>query len=148
MTAPRESPHYHRMKYYSAIRSGLKHMGRSTTYLEVPTHVTQDNAFVIFQTGIEESGDKKHSSISTIFSVWNTMVGSSLLTIPWAYSNSGILLGVFISFVTFIISVYTFTLYIRMARNDSDFADTMYKYFGQKGWIITMAFSHFLMLAV
>jgi hypothetical protein len=35
------------------------------------------------------------------------MVGSSLLTIPWAFSNSGIVLGMFISFITFMIAFYT-----------------------------------------
>lgn len=29
----------------------------------------------------------------TIFSIWNAMVGTGLVTIPWAYSESGLLLG-------------------------------------------------------
>lgn len=83
-------------------------MGQAPTYLDVPTHVVEENTFVVFQGLNKPTGEPgKHSSISTIFSVWNTMVGSSLLTIPWAFSNSGILLGVFISFVTFIIAFYT-----------------------------------------
>lgn len=36
----------------------------------------------------------KQSSITTIFVVWNTMAGTSMITIPWAYSESGILLGI------------------------------------------------------
>ena len=144
----RESPHYHRLKYYSAIKSGLKHMSRSTTYMDVPTHVVEENAFVVFQGPAQDGNVKKHSSISTIFSVWNTMVGSSLLTIPWAFSNSGIVLGIFISFITFIIAFYTCNLYIKLAGNDTDFADTVYKYFGKYGWIITMLFSNLLMFAV
>jgi sodium-coupled neutral amino acid transporter 9 len=143
---PPNSPQYQRMKYYSAIRTGLKHMSQSTTYLDVPTHMIDDNAFIIFQT--KESADKKHSSLATIFSVWNTMVGSSLLTVPWAFSNSGIVLGIFISFVTFVIAYYTCSLYIRLGKNDSDFADTVYKYYGKKGWIVTMIFSNLLMFAV
>ncbi|CAI2365038.1 unnamed protein product [Moneuplotes crassus] len=145
---PRESPHYHRMRYYSAIRKGLKHMSQSTTYLDVPTHVIDDNAFIIFQTGREDPHDRKHSSLSTIFSIWNTMVGSGLFTIPWAFSNSGIVLGLIISFITFAISYYTCSIYVRLARNDSDFADTMYKYFGKKGWVVTMIFSILLMFSV
>ena len=35
-----------------------------------------------------------------------------------------------------------------MANNDSDFADTVYKYYGKPGWIVTMAFSILLMLSV
>lgn len=148
MRISRENPHYQRMKYYSAIKSGLKHMSKSTTYMDCPTHIIQDNAFVVFQGGSSSDLTGKHSSISTIFSVWNTMVGSSLLTIPWAFSNSGILLGIFISFVTFAIAFYTCNLYIKLARNDLDFSDTVYKYYGKYGWLITMAFSNFLMFAV
>ena len=36
---------------------------------------------------------KKQGSFTTIFSVWNSMVGTGLLTIPWAYSESGFMLG-------------------------------------------------------
>lgn len=42
---------------------------------------------------VEEEGSK-HGSLTTIFSVWNAMVGTGMLTIPWAYSNSGFILGV------------------------------------------------------
>lgn len=146
---PRQSPHYQRMKYYSAIKTGLKHMSKSTTYLNVPTHVIDDNAFVLFH-GPKKQGDdlKKHGSLSTIFSVWNTMIGSSMLTIPWAFSNSGIVLGIIISLITFIIAFYTCYLYIKLAGTDEDFSDTVYKYYGKYGWVVTMAFSNFLMFAV
>jgi hypothetical protein len=29
-----------------------------------------------------------------IISVWNTMVGSNLLSIPWAFSESGLVVGI------------------------------------------------------
>jgi amino acid permease len=42
-----------------------------------------------------ETGEKrKNGSMTVIFSVWNTMVGTGMLTIPWAYSNTGLLLGI------------------------------------------------------
>jgi len=49
----------------------------------------------------------KQSSISTIFSVWNSMVGTGLVTIPWAYQQSGLLLGIGILFLIniFIIAI-------------------------------------------
>ena len=37
---------------------------------------------------------------------------------------------------------------MRLAGTDTDFADTVYKYYGKYGWLITMAFSNFLMFAV
>jgi hypothetical protein len=30
----------------------------------------------------------------TVFSVWNAMVGSALVSLPWAFTNSGIVLGI------------------------------------------------------
>ena len=42
-----------------------------------------------------EIGEKrKNGSMTVIFAVWNTMVGTGMLTIPWAYSNTGFVLGI------------------------------------------------------
>ncbi|KAI5734905.1 hypothetical protein M8J77_011822 [Diaphorina citri] len=38
---------------------------------------------------LETSSDNKHSSIVTIFSIWNTIMGTSILTIPWAIHQAG-----------------------------------------------------------
>ncbi len=38
--------------------------------------------------------EKKHGAFTIIFSVWTSMVGTGAITIPWAFSNSGIVLGV------------------------------------------------------
>jgi amino acid permease len=48
--------------------------------------------FALLNRWIEPSRGK-HGSLTTIFSVWNAMVGTGMLTIPWAYSNSGFVLG-------------------------------------------------------
>ena len=68
------------------------HLGNQEEFLEVPHHVIDDNVFVrdIF----ENKNDGKHSSLSIIFSIWNTMTGSSVVTLPWAYSQSGLLMGI------------------------------------------------------
>jgi len=39
-------------------------------------------------------GEKKHGAFTIIFSVWTSMVGTGAITIPWAFSNSGMVLGV------------------------------------------------------
>ncbi|XP_026677007.1 sodium-coupled neutral amino acid transporter 9 [Diaphorina citri] len=39
--------------------------------------------------GFRTSSDNKHSSIVTIFSIWNTIMGTSILTIPWAIHQAG-----------------------------------------------------------
>ena len=71
-----------------------------------------------------------------IFSCWNTMVGSALVFLPWAFQSSGILFGVLITFVSFLISYYTCSLIIITAKNDSDYVFTLKKYYGKWGWYI------------
>ena len=62
------------------------------------------------------------------------MVGSSLLALPWAFSECGIIVGIIICFITFLIGIYTCFIIISAGKYDLDFADTVYKYFGKWGW--------------
>ena len=78
----------------------------------------------------------KSSSLVIIFSCWNTMVGSAMVSLPWAFSESGIILGILISFTSFIISYYTCALIIITAKDDSDYVFTLKKYYGMKGWYL------------
>ena len=64
------------------------------------------------------------------------MVGSTMVALPWAYSQSGIVLGILISFVSFLVSFYTCALIIMTAKGDTDYVFTLKKYFGMKGWYI------------
>jgi solute carrier family 38 (sodium-coupled neutral amino acid transporter), member 9 len=93
-----------------------------------------------------ETGEKrKNSSVTVIFSVWNTMVGTGMLTIPWAYSNTGFILGIskdfkvylniVITLICFLISYYTCWLVLKTAGKDTDYTDTLQKQFGRKGFV-------------
>jgi len=75
------------------------------------------------------------------------MVGSSLLALPWAFSTSGIMLGTIISLITFIIGYHTCSLIVKCGKHDTDFSDTVYKYFGDWGWRVCMLFSILLMFS-
>ena len=66
------------------------------------------------------------------------MVGTGLVTIPWAYSKAGLLLGIGLTILAFVISFYTCYLVIRTAGKDIDFTDTLWKHFGRKGWMAGM----------
>ena len=79
---------------------------------------------------IAEPGEKQ-GSLVIIFSVWKTMLGSAVVSLPWAYQQAGLVLGTFISFTSFIISYYTCYLIIYTARKDSDFFDTVKRYYGK-----------------
>jgi len=80
----------------------------------------------------------QHGSLTTIFSVWNAMVGTGLVTIPWAYSQSGIFLGLFLTFITFIVSFTTQYMVMIAAGKDMDYTDTLKKQFGKSGWYASM----------
>lgn len=66
------------------------------------------------------------------------MVGTGMLTIPWAYSNSGFLLGLLITLLCFLISFYTCYLVLVAAGADTDYTDTLMKQFGRRGWLSGM----------
>ena len=66
------------------------------------------------------------------------MAGTGMVTIPWAYQQSGILLGTLLTFIAFTISYYTCYLVIKTAGNDIDYTETLRKQFGKTGWVFGM----------
>ena len=79
---------------------------------------------------------KKHSSFVTAFSTCNAMLGSTLVTLPWAFQQAGWLFSIILSFTTVCISTYTCSIIVRFTRDDDDFYDSLFKYFGRLGWYI------------
>ena len=67
-----------------------------------------------------------------IFSCWKTMIGTAVVSLPWAFQESGMLLGLIITFTSFIVSFYTCKLIIDMAGKDPDYSDTLKKYYGKR----------------
>jgi len=59
------------------------------------------------------------------------MIGTAVLSLPWAYQQSGILLGSIIAFVSYLISFYTCKLIVETIGDDADYSDTLKKYFGK-----------------
>jgi len=74
---------------------------------------------------------QKQSSMIIIFSCWKTMIGSAVVSLPWAFQQSGLLLGLIISFTSFFISFYTCKLIIDATGDDNDYSDTLHKYYGK-----------------
>lgn len=71
------------------------------------------------------------SSMVIIFSCWKTMIGTAVVTLPWTFQQSGIVLGLILSFTSFVISFYTCKLIIDMAGTDSDYSETLRKFYGK-----------------
>lgn len=97
-------------------------------------HIVDDSVFVFpLPLILQEQGDKVDDSV-VIFSLWNLMVGTTIVTMPWAFQQSGMILGFIIALCSFIISYYTTTLVVSSAGNDPDFCITLKKYYGNVGY--------------
>ncbi|XP_043508062.1 sodium-coupled neutral amino acid transporter 9 homolog isoform X1 [Frieseomelitta varia] len=78
-------------------------------------NVTQDRCYEIHNTDLEtvetvetcKDVKSKQSSLVTIFSVWNTILGSSLLTIPWGIQMAGFFPGIILILVMSGLCLYT-----------------------------------------
>ena len=66
------------------------------------------------------------------------MVGTGLVTIPWAYSESGIVLGTILTIVAFLVSFTTQYFVMKAAGEDMDYTETLKKTFGRQGWYLGM----------
>ena len=77
----------------------------------------------------EESQTKKISSLQTVFSVWNTMIGSSIVSIPYNVYCTGIIPTVFIGLLYGFICYLTCSVVVRLGGKEEDFAVVVYNYF-------------------
>ena len=80
----------------------------------------------------------KLSSMMIIFNTWNAMVGCGTVTIPWAFQQSGILVGVLLTALACILAFSTNYLILLVAGKDTNFSDTMHRYFPRFGWALSM----------
>ena len=77
-----------------------------------------------------DASDKK-GSVVMIFTIWKALMGSAIVALPWAFQQSGIVLGCVISFTSFITSYHTTMLVINSTKNDENFAKTCRKQLGK-----------------
>ena len=87
---------------------------------------------------MELSGGKI-SSLMIIFNTWNGVIGVGTVTLPWAFQQSGILVGILITALSALFAFVTNYMLLRAAGSDSNFSDTMHRYFPNGGWAISMA---------
>lgn len=66
------------------------------------------------------------------------MVGTGLVTIPWAFYKAGILMGILLTIFAFCISFTTQYMIMKTAGTDLDYTDTLRKTFGRRGWYCGM----------
>ena len=134
-----------RFKYYNAIKTGFKHMeeNEGTSLLDqsemtglgqsqdAPTHVVDDECFVIpLPLMLREAGQLQNSYVM-VLSICHTMIGTAVVCLPWAFQQSGVVLGVIICFSSYMVSFYTTKLIVDTTGKDADFCITTKRYFGK-----------------
>jgi hypothetical protein len=55
-------------------------------------------------------------------SIWNTMMGTSLLSVPWALSQSGLATGLVIAFGMSMVAAYTASIILKTHHRESESA--------------------------
>ena len=115
----------------------------------MPKHVIEPLLYYVqmpFRNIEETEQGKKQSSLTTVFTCWNTMVGSGIVSLPWTFQESGFVLGLIICMVGLGVSYRTCILMIRVAGNDKEYFDTLYKYWGK--WAYYCGFISTLLIMV
>ncbi|VDP88116.1 unnamed protein product [Echinostoma caproni] len=104
-----------------------------------------------------ESEGPKQNSIVTIFSIWNTMMGTSILAMPWALKEAGFGFGIFL--ILFVAGIACYTAYLTIKTTDDlriikkiskntflDLTDACEYHLGKAGRIISLVFSQISLL--
>ena len=74
---------------------------------------------------------KKVNSLGTILSIGNSMIGSSIVTLPYNIYKTGIIPAVVLYVLYNLISFYTCKIYVDFGTVDTDFSLTIEKYFAK-----------------
>jgi len=140
---PVEEVHYRRYQYYTRLQNQT---GVDLDLLNIPDHVVPSNFYTLTFLGLVKP-EGKQSSIITIFSLWNTMLGTSLLSMPWALEQAGILMGIAMMILLSGISLYTayrilqvYTIHSR-TNKISEFSDLCGLVLGKWAELIATIFS-------
>ena len=123
VTLERSHPLYSRMKYYNRLTPSAE----SSHHFRAPQHIVWGGVspYALFDT----SG-KQASSFSTVFSIWNVMVGSGLLVMPWAFQNAGLVGGSLVLALVGLGCFYTACIIVEHSHGFDDFPDMVMRYFG------------------
>ncbi|XP_066298612.1 neutral amino acid transporter 9-like isoform X2 [Branchiostoma lanceolatum] len=129
---------YNRYRYYSRLAPPDDHRMR------IPDHIVPATLFYppMF---VDQSG--KQGSLITIFSIWNTMMGTSLLSMPWALGQAGFVLGLVIMVVMAGLTLYTCYRVIKSVEGVDqegevlEFSDVCRHYLGRWGEGCSVFFS-------
>ncbi|CAD5221798.1 unnamed protein product [Bursaphelenchus okinawaensis] len=118
--------------------------------LRMPDHVSfLSEWFSILPFDDFKDNEGKQSSLVTIFSIWNTMMGTSLLAMPWALAQAGLGLGVVLMALMAFLALYTAYrvvqspqgITLEVETSAAEFSDVCRYYWGKKGEYTAVFFS-------
>ena len=72
---------------------------------------------------------KKVNSLGTVFSIGNSIIGSSIMTLPYNVYQTGIIPAIVLNIIYGLISFYTCKVYVDFGTTDTDFSLSIEKYF-------------------
>ncbi len=72
---------------------------------------------------------KKRGSIQVVFSLWNTMIGSSIVSIPFNVYRAGIIPTVVVGLIYGYICYYTCSIVVRLSGKEEEFGNVVFCYF-------------------
>ncbi|XP_041825461.1 sodium-coupled neutral amino acid transporter 9 [Melanotaenia boesemani] len=138
-----------RLHYYSRLT------GSSDRVLSPPNHVIPQPEEIYIYSPLGTAfkiADSEHASknpsIITIFAIWNTMMGTSILSIPWGIKQAGFTLGIIILVFTGLLMLYCCYIVLKSPKqitckntSDWEFPDVCRHYFGKFGQWSSLVFS-------
>ncbi|XP_005998499.1 neutral amino acid transporter 9 [Latimeria chalumnae] len=96
----------------------------------------------------QPDGSGTNSSIITIFTIWNTMMGTSILSMPWGIKQAGFTFGILITFLMGLLTLYCCYRVVKSRQaiplidtSNWEFPDVCKYYFGPFGHWSSLAFS-------
>uniref|UniRef100_A0AAR2LP73 Neutral amino acid transporter 9 n=1 Tax=Pygocentrus nattereri TaxID=42514 RepID=A0AAR2LP73_PYGNA len=138
-----------RVHYYSRLTAS------SDRLLAPPDHVIPppEEIYIYSPLGTAfkvhgKDGASKNPSIVTIFAIWNTMMGTSILSIPWGIKQAGFTLGIIILILMGLLTLYCCYRVLKSPKSipyidtsDWEFPDVCKYYFGAFGQWSSLLFS-------
>ncbi|XP_041667500.1 sodium-coupled neutral amino acid transporter 9 [Cheilinus undulatus] len=138
-----------RVHYYSRLT------GSSDRLLSPPNHVipAPEEIYIYSPLGTafkvkSSDSSSKNPSIITIFAIWNTMMGTSILSIPWGIKQAGFTFGILILIFIGLLMLYCCYIVLKSPKaipyvdtSEWEFPDVCRYYFGKFGQWSSLVFS-------
>lgn len=81
-----QNKRYNRQKYYSALKTGFRHINATDNVAQSFLMENKPLPMLLpFIGGQDNQEEGTMSSTVIIFSCWNTMAGSAIVSLPWAF---------------------------------------------------------------